>query len=922
MKTPRIASCLLFVAMTWASAFADAPVLPESLKSGLALWLSAEKNVFEGTFNGKNGVIHWCDVREAFADGEAYADHASFSYPVASATTTTTYANLKGGLVPPAIVTDASSGLKYVDFGDYGNHGGNNNWMFIENGGGALQPVTSRSLFAVVSFGTANNFGTVFGRIPALTSANNAVGYYWKNEPGNAGGAIARVSGAIMQNGETRLNGKRINPTTTTYGFGGLQVFSQVGPYCISDGTTAPTFNTFFNDRNQGTITQGGGRLHEALVYDRVLTCEERAAVEQYLSQKWLGTAFEVEASGVASPADVSPAEKSTYDSDVAISLASLSNQIITVNGANLSLRVPAVEGATGEIPSPFADMTANYVSYGSFEDPAQAAGAFKSVVPTGWTKPSGSSYVVTLGSGIYNPSGTLNAFIPDGNQCVSLQGDGATLRQTINVPADGIYKLSFWMTHRPNRSEGDHNTRAKIFIDGSLAYYGCVSTDSRGSEDLFKRYSAELPPLAKGDHTLELTYFRNSTVDAMLLLDDVCITPVTAGEFVYIPNAGFESAGPVAYVANAGYDVAVNNNVVGFETASFGWTCPQFSINSKGCHARIAQNSIYYEWDPAVGLSYAGEPADERDYRKLVLVRAGFASQTISVPRKGRLRFSMRYGGASAWGGSKGQKVAVLLGGEEIARTGEIAMGDAMQTLVQDFDWANSGNVTLCITNVLETFTDLATVIDDLRLEYIDNVVFDCTRPEGSGAAPAALGDAESVSATLNVASNGFYYLAVSAAGLAIEDTSAAGVYNSYKYYPAYAKVMVDGVEAARFVVETPDFARIPVRLPYLTVGSHTIAIEGIGNAVATLGKVRVQKAELLPLAVVDGETYDFDDAKFVLKNGAKLRLDYPGASICRGVTVDGVSLHGVVGAGDSASIEGPGELDIHPRGLMINIK
>ena len=919
MKTPRIASCLLFVAMTWASAFADAPVLPESLKPGLALWLSAEKNVFEGTFNGKNGVIHWCDVREAFSNGEAYSDHTSFAYPVASATTTTPYANLKDGLVPPTAATDASTGLKYVDFGDYGNHGGNNNWMFIENGGGALRPVTSRSLFAVVSFGTANNFGTIFGRIPALTSANNAVGYYWKNEPGNAGGAIARVNGAIMQNGETRLNGVRINPTTTTYGFDGLQVFSQVGPYFTSDGTTAPTFNTFFNDRNQGTITQGGGRLHEVLVYDRVLTWEERAAVEQYLSEKWLGTAFEIEATGVTSPEDVSPAEKATYDSDVAISLASLSNQVVTANGAALNLRIPAAEGATDEIPSPFADMMTNYVSKGSFEEPAQAAGAHAGGTPDGWTRTTSgtSAYLVTLGSGIYTVSG---ATIPDGNQCVAMQGQNCTLRQTIDVPADGLYKLSFWMTHRPGRSEGDHNTRAKISIDGKMAYYGCVSTDSRASEDFFKRYTVELPPLAKGMHNFDLTYFYNSSANGMLLLDDVRITPVAAGEFVYIPNSGFESAGPVAYDATAGYDVAVNNNVVGFETASFGWTCPQFSIGGKGCHARIAQNSIYYEWDPSVGLSYAGEPADERDYRKLVLIRAGFASQTISVPRKGRLRFSMRYGGASAWGGSKGQKVAVLLGGEEIARTGEIAMGDAMQTLVQDFDWANSGNVTLCITNVLETFTDLATVVDDLRLEYVDNVVFDCTRPEGS--APAALGDAESVSATLNVSSNGFYYLAVSAAGLAIEDTSAAGVYNSYKYYPARAKVMVDGVEAARFVVETPDFTHIPVRLPYLAEGSHTIAVVGVGDSVATLGKVRVQTAELLPLAVVDGETYDFDDAKFVLRNGAKLRLDYPGANICRGVTVDGVSLHGVVGAGDSASIEGPGKLDIHPRGLMLTIK
>ncbi len=132
----------------------------------------------------------------------------------------------------------------------------------------------------------------------------------------------------------------------------------------------------------------------------------------------------------------------------------------------------------------------------------------------------------------------------------------------------------------------------------------------------------------------------------------------------------------------------------------------------------------------------------------------------------------------------------------------------------------------------------------------------------------------------------------------------------------------MVDGVEAARFVVETPDFTHIPVRLPYLATGSHAISVVGVGDSVATLGKVRVQKAELQPLEVEDGETYNFRDAKFVLQNGAKLCLDYPGSNLCRGVTVDGVPLRGIVGEGDSAAIEGPGELDIRPRGLKITIK
>ena len=908
---------VLFAAV---AAPAPAAVLPDSLPAAPVLWLDAGANVFEGSFNGNNGVVHWCDAREAFAEGEAYADHAAFSWPVASATTTMTYANLKGGLVPPSFEIDATTGLPYIDFGDYGNHGGNNNWMFLENGSGSLRPVTSRSLFAVVSFGTANNFGTVFGRIPALTSANGAVGYYWKNEPGNAGGAIARVNGAIMQNGETRLDGVRINPTTTTYGFDGPQVFSQVGPGCLSDGSTAPTFNTFFNDRNQGTITQGGGRLHEVLVYDRVLTNAEREAVEDYLAQKWLGAPIDHAATGVTAPATAEPAGDAAYTADVRIPLSALSGEkTIAVSGAKATIYAPAAAGAT-DAPTPaFDDMSTNFVAKGSFEEPAQTAGSFAAAVPTGWTKPSGNTYLATLGSAIYNPTSLSNPAIPDGNQCVGIQGGNGTIQQTISVPADGLYKVSFYMTRRPGRSEGANNTRAKVLVDGVMAYYGCVSDDPRGEQNLFKRYVVELPPLTKGDHTFALSLANNTSTDRAVLFDKVEVSPVAAGEFVYIPNAGFESAGPVTYAANVGYDAVPNN----FGTDIFAWSCPTFYVDGNSCHARLAQNSQYYYWNytgnQANDLAYAGEPPDERDYRKLVLVRAGYAAQTIHVPRAGRLRFSMRYS-RSYWGASAGQKIAVMLGDAEVARTDEISSVNT-KTFVQDFDWPSAGDFTLMVTNILGSSTEVATVVDDLRLEYVDNVVFDCTRPKGSSAQPAALGNAESVSATLNVASNGFYYLAVSAAGLAIEDTSAAGVYNSYKYYPASAKVSVDGSDVAEFTVETPDFTRLAIRLPYLPVGSHTVAVAGVGDSVATFGKVRVEKAELLPLSVAN-DLYDTKDTKFILTSGANLRLEFIGSLKCRGVKVDGVSLSGVLGAGDSESLSGPGRLDINPLGMTIIIK
>ena len=120
--------------------------------------------------------------------------------------------------------------------------------------------------------------------------------------------------------------------------------------------------------------------------------------------------------------------------------------------------------------------MTANYVSYGSFEDPPAAAGNYLAAVPTGWTKPSGHTYLATVGSAIYNPTSLTNPTIPDGNQCVGIQGGNGTIQQTITVPANGLYKVSFYMTRRPGRSEGANNTRAKVLVDGTMAYYGCAA--------------------------------------------------------------------------------------------------------------------------------------------------------------------------------------------------------------------------------------------------------------------------------------------------------------------------------------------------------------------------------------------------------------------------------------------------------------
>ena len=874
---------------------AAAEGLSEALKSGLVLWLDAGKNTFEGTFHEKSGVIHWCDVRETFGE-ESFADHA-FDYPCASATTTTTYANLKGGLVPPTLATD-DKGLKYVDFGLYGNYGGENKWMFVENGKGTLQNVISRSLFCVVSFGKADNFGTVFGHIGGLTTSNNAKGYYYKNQPAGEGGPIARNT-ALMQLGETRLDGRRINPEKATYSFAGRQVFSQVGPYKASD-ETAPIFNALFNGCNQGTVTQGGGRLSEVLVYDRVLTCAERAAVEKYLSEKWLGAAFADEKTEVKSPATVDPVGCVTYESNVRILTTSLSNQVITVSGGTAAVSAPMSEGAMDEPDSPYGPDD-YYVKAGGFESPVQADKAFQSVVPTGWTKAAGTSYVGTPGSSIYNPTG---AAVPEGRQFVALQGDGTAIRQTIRVPTDGLYKLSFYMAHRNGRGDADGTLRLQVKIGDDQVYYGCVSADSRGSMDVFKYYATELPPLKKDtDYDLKLVFLNLSGKDAMLLCDDIRITPLVQGEFVCIPTAGFESAGQVAFDKTNGGDAAVQGG--NYSTSIFSWEAPVFTIDGKSCHARIAQNSIYYYWDyNGAKLDYTGEPKDERDYRKLVLARAGFARQTINIPRPGRLRLSLRY--SRSYIGARGHAVGVMLGDTEVARTPAITDDFVTKTLVQEFDWTGSGASALTVTNILPvTIGDYYSIVDDLRLEYVGT----------------PLGGGESLETTVDAAADGFYYAAITTAGLAIEDKSANGVYNSYKYYPAKAWVSVDGVKVADYAVETPDYTRLGVRLPYLKAGSHTITVTGVADVAATLGKVRVLKAELLPL---ETESTDFagSDFKFRLVNGAKLDLDYLGTVECRGLKVNGVGLRGIVDEDSCDALLGPGAADVKPDGAAIILR
>lgn len=87
-------------------------------------------------------------------------------------------------------------------------------------------------------------------------------------------------SAALLRNGRTFLNGVGVNGTLQGFS-GGPEVFSF---------TTTGDFPFAFLGYYGGSLEQSEEILGEALFFDSVLSDHDRAAIEAYLMQKWLGT--------------------------------------------------------------------------------------------------------------------------------------------------------------------------------------------------------------------------------------------------------------------------------------------------------------------------------------------------------------------------------------------------------------------------------------------------------------------------------------------------------------------------------------------------------------------------------------------------------------------------------------------------------
>ena len=263
--------------------------LGAGIQAKIAFWLKGDANLVT---NASGQVIAWCDAREAaVADEAAYETRSSWTYPRA-----VTY---RSGECPsdyPLAGTLAAG--PFVDFDEFNV----NKWMLIVDAAGARNRVNLTGYAGYLGFGSTAGFivGDVSNPDIAAYSSGapssdrqNGTIYYHKGVGGSGNDNIFSTNNGNGRQGETRVDGRIVNSTTTKHTRNGWEVFLQNGP------NISMFVSTLFNSCNfksaypvgttDPTDRQGGGKIAEIMLFSSILTQEEANEVDAYLRQKWQG---------------------------------------------------------------------------------------------------------------------------------------------------------------------------------------------------------------------------------------------------------------------------------------------------------------------------------------------------------------------------------------------------------------------------------------------------------------------------------------------------------------------------------------------------------------------------------------------------------------------------------------------------------
>ncbi len=181
----------------------------------------------------------------------------------------------------PKLLESELNWLSVVDMGTFGSQ----KQMRFKNTDGADATMTNiKSIFWVI--GSQNGGGFLLG------GGGKGINFHRGGGGGSSHGDALLHDGAsdsvLRENATWRINDKNVTPTSAGLS-GGYDVVSMV----VSDGSKSTASDGFaFDGRYVTDPTSyngrtGGQRLAEVLIYDRVLSDEERLQVETYLQQKW-----------------------------------------------------------------------------------------------------------------------------------------------------------------------------------------------------------------------------------------------------------------------------------------------------------------------------------------------------------------------------------------------------------------------------------------------------------------------------------------------------------------------------------------------------------------------------------------------------------------------------------------------------------
>lgn len=147
----------------------------------------------------------------------------------------------------------------------------------------------------------------------------------------------------------------------------------------------------------------------------------------------------------------------------------------------------------------------------------------------TNWTASKvGPGYPGTVVGGY---RGAVKVYGVTGNDAVWLEACGsgkATISQTINVGADGLYKLSI-DAESPNTYPGGGAASIVVTIDGTSLTFGLLgnSFTPASNSNAFVKYTSDDFHIASGVHTLAITGFSRDTGWRASAIDNVSIVSV-----------------------------------------------------------------------------------------------------------------------------------------------------------------------------------------------------------------------------------------------------------------------------------------------------------------------------------------------------------------------------------------------------------